>query len=81
MGMTTEEKDVSYKELFKDSCTEAFCAGTAAVITPIKSVVVDDKKRIFSDGEPGEFTRKIYELLIGIQRLDIKDEFGWVEKV
>jgi branched-chain amino acid aminotransferase len=81
IGMTTEERDVSYKELFEDSCTEAFCSGTAAVITPIKSVVVDDKKRIFSEGEPGEFTRKIYELLVGIQRLDIKDDFGWVEKV
>ena len=81
VGMKTEERDVSYKELFEDSCTEAFCAGTAAVITPIKSVVLDDKKRIFSEGEPGEFTRKIYELLTGIQRLDIDDEFGWIEKV
>lgn len=81
IGMKTEERDVSYKELFEDSCTEAFCSGTAAVITPIKSIVVDDKKRIFSEGEPGEFTRKIYELLVGIQRLDIKDEFGWIERV
>ena len=81
IGMKTEERDVSYKELFEDSCTEAFCAGTAAVITPIKSVVVNDKKRVFSEGKPGEFTRKIYELLTGIQRLDIDDEFGWIEKV
>jgi branched-chain amino acid aminotransferase len=81
MGLKIEERDISYKELFEDSCTEAFCAGTAAVITPIKSVAVADKKRMFSKGEPGEFTRKIYELLIGIQRLDISDEFGWVEEV
>jgi branched-chain amino acid aminotransferase len=79
--MKTEERDVSYKELFEDSCTEAFCAGTAAVITPIKSVEVNDKKKVFSEGKPGEFTRKIYELLTGIQRLDIDNEFGWIEKV
>ena len=81
IGMKTEERDISYKELFEDSCTEAFCSGTAAVVTPIKSVVLDDKKRLFSDGEPGEFTRKLYELLTGIQRLEIDDEFGWVERV
>ena len=81
IGMKTEERDVSYKELFEDSCTEVFCSGTAAVVTPIKSVALDDKKRVFSEGEPGEFTRKIYELLIGIQRLDTEDEFGWIEKV
>jgi len=81
MGIKIEERDISYKELFENSCSEAFCAGTAAVITPIKSIVLEDKKRIFSEGEPGEITRKIYELLVGIQRLDIDDEFGWVVKI
>ena len=81
LDLKVEERDISYKELFKDSCTEAFCSGTAAVITPIKSVVIDDNKRIFSEGEPGEITRKLYELLTGIQRLDIEDEFNWIVKV
>ncbi|TFG01899.1 MAG: branched-chain amino acid aminotransferase [Promethearchaeota archaeon] len=81
LGLKVEERDISYKELFEDSCTEAFCSGTAAVITPIKSVVLEDNKRIFSEGEPGEVTRKLYELLTGIQRLDIEDEFDWVVKV
>ncbi|MFX1495305.1 MAG: branched-chain amino acid aminotransferase [Promethearchaeota archaeon] len=78
LGMKTDERDISYKELFEDTCSEAFCAGTAAVITPIKSVVIEDKKRIFSEGKPGMITRKLYELLIGIQRLDIVDIFGWI---
>ncbi|MFX0031217.1 MAG: branched-chain amino acid aminotransferase [Candidatus Hodarchaeota archaeon] len=81
LGLKTEERDISYKELFEDSCSEAFCTGTAAVITPIKSVVIEDKKRIFSEGKPGEITRKLYELLISIQRLDIEDEYGWIVKV
>jgi len=81
LGMKTEERDISYKELFEDSCSEAFCTGTAAVITPIKSVVIEDKKRIFSEGKPGEITRKLYELLISIQRLDIEDKYGWIVKV
>jgi branched-chain amino acid aminotransferase len=81
LGIITEERDISYREIFEESCTETFCAGTAAVITPIKSVVLEDKKRIFSEGEPGETTRKLYELLTGIQRMDIEDDLGWIVKV
>jgi branched-chain amino acid aminotransferase len=81
LGFEVEERDISFKELFDDNCTEAFCTGTAAVITPIKSVVLEDNKRVFSEGEPGEITRKLYELLTGIQRLDIEDEFDWIIKI
>jgi branched-chain amino acid aminotransferase len=81
LGMEVEERDISYKELFEDSCTETFCTGTAAVITPIGSVVLDDKKRVWNNGEPGETTNKLYELLTGIQRKEIEDEFSWVADV
>jgi branched-chain amino acid aminotransferase len=81
LGIEIEERDISYKELFEDSCAEAFCSGTAAVITPIASVSLEGQKRIFNNSEPGEFTKKIYKLLTGIQYLDIEDEFGWITKV
>ncbi|MFX1315197.1 MAG: branched-chain amino acid aminotransferase [Promethearchaeota archaeon] len=81
LGIEVEERDISYKELFEKSCTEAFCTGTAAVITPISSVFLEGKKRVFNNGEPGELTKKLYDLLTGIQRLEIEDEFGWIVKV
>ena len=81
LGMEVEERDISYKELFENSCTEAFCTGTAAVITPIGSVSLEDKKKTWNNGEPGEITVKLYKLLTGIQRLEIEDEFGWVVKI
>ena len=81
LGMEVEERDISYKELFEDTCTEAFCTGTAAVITPIGSVVLEDQKKIWNNGEPGELTKKLYDLLTGIQRLEIEDDFGWIVKV
>ncbi len=81
LGMEVEERDISYKELFEESCTEAFCSGTAAVITPIASVALEEKKRIFNNREPGKITKKLYELLTGIQRLEIEDEFGWIVEV
>lgn len=81
LGIEIEERDMSYKELYDESCTEVFCAGTAAVITPIASVTLEGKERIFNNREPGEITNKVYKLLTGIQRLDIEDEFGWIIKV
>ncbi|MFX1569830.1 MAG: branched-chain amino acid aminotransferase [Promethearchaeota archaeon] len=80
LGIEVEERDISYKELFDSSCTEAFCSGTAAVITPIASVNLEGKERIFNDGAPGEITKKVYELLTGIQRLDLEDLYGWMMK-
>jgi len=72
-----KERDISYKALFYQSCTECFCTGTAAVITPISSISFENKRKIFNNGKPGSITTKLYELLTGIQRKDIKDEFGW----
>ncbi|MHA1295204.1 MAG: branched-chain amino acid aminotransferase [Promethearchaeota archaeon] len=81
LGFNVEERDISYKEVFNSSCSEAFCTGTAAVITPIKSIALGDEKRIFGTGEPGEITKKLYDLLTKIQRKEIEDEFGWVVSV
>ncbi|UCC19520.1 MAG: branched-chain amino acid aminotransferase [Promethearchaeota archaeon] len=81
LGLEIEERDISYKELFNESCTEVFCSGTAAVITPIASVNLEGNERVFNNRAPGKITNKIYELLTGIQRLDLEDEFGWMTKV
>ncbi len=81
LGMEVEERDISYEELFDSTCTEAFCTGTAAVITPIGSVALEDKKRVYNEGKPGNITVQLYDLLTGIQKLELKDEFGWVVKV
>jgi branched-chain amino acid aminotransferase len=81
IGLIIEERNISYKELFEESCTECFCTGTAAVITPIGSVSSEGKTRIFNGKKPGKFTTMLYNLLTGIQRLDIEDEFNWIDKI
>lgn len=81
LGMNTEERKISFTELFQDSCTEAFCTGTAAVITPIGGIKVNEERRIFNDDEPGEITTELYDYLTGLQRLEIEDDFAWVTKV
>lgn len=80
-GLETEERDVSYKEVFEENCTETFCTGTAAVITPISSISFEDETRTYGEGKPGEITTKLYNELTGIQRLDREDPYNWVEKV
>jgi branched-chain amino acid aminotransferase len=81
LDIEVEERDISYKELFEESCTETFCSGTAAVVTPIASVTLENKTRVFNNKEPGKITKKIYEILTGIQTLKIEDEYGWITKV
>jgi len=81
LGMKVEERNISYEELFKESCSEAFCTGTAAVITPIGSIDYEGTKRIYNEKSPGTITSKLYELLTAIQRNDIEDSFNWIVKV
>ncbi|TFG04439.1 MAG: branched-chain amino acid aminotransferase [Promethearchaeota archaeon] len=81
LGMKIDQRDISYHELFNDSCTEAFCTGTAAVITPISSIHYERQSKLFNNGKPGEITTELYKILTGIQRLEIEDYFGWITKV
>ncbi len=77
LGITTEQRDISYKELFGDNCAELFCTGTAAVITPIGSITYEKRTKTYNNNIPGPITEKIYKILTGIQKLDLLDEFGW----
>ncbi|TXT58261.1 MAG: Branched-chain-amino-acid aminotransferase 2 [Promethearchaeota archaeon] len=77
LGIEIEQRDLSYEELFTDECTELFCTGTAAVITPIGTVSYETKKKIYNNNTPGPITKKLYDLLTGIQKLDLPDDFGW----
>jgi len=77
LGIKTEQRDISYMELFDDQCSELFCTGTAAVITPIGSIKYKDTIKTYNDGKPGPVTQKLYKTLTKIQRLELQDDFGW----
>lgn len=79
LGMEVEEKAVSVEEaLFAD---EAFCAGTAAVVSSIGTVVHEGRETVYGGGEVGPVTRRLYDLLTGIQTCEVPDPFGWVISV
>ena len=81
LGWVVEERPVSVDEL--GDFAEAGCCGTAAVISPIGTIVYRDHIfNYYDDGRsPGPKTTKLYEMLTGIQAGDIEDKYGWTQEV
>ncbi|MDR3331880.1 MAG: branched-chain amino acid aminotransferase [Synergistaceae bacterium] len=79
------ERKLSIEELAQASksgkATEAFGAGTAAVISPIGELHWGNTVMRFSDGKIGEISQKLYDEITGIQTGAREDKFGWVYKV
>lgn len=80
LGMNVEERDIPIDTLSEFS--EVGACGTAAVITPIGRIVHGDKTyRFGAPGEVGPVTRRLYDLLVGIQYGDIEAPEGWIVEV
>ena len=79
LGYDVHEEKVSAE--FAMSADEAFCCGTAAVISPIGSITHDEKKVTYGDGSPGIMTTTLYDMLTGIQNEKEEDIFGWLHEV
>ena len=77
MGLTVVEEKVSID--FALSCDEAFCAGTAAVISPIGSIQHGEIEEDFGGG--GDTTLALYERLTGIMGGALEDSFNWTVEV
>lgn len=58
--------------------SEAFCSGTAAVVTPIGSITRGGHKTEFNNGRVGPVTQSLYDKLIGIQEGREPDTYGWL---
>jgi branched-chain amino acid aminotransferase len=56
---------------------EVFFTGTAAEITPVRSV----DRRVVGTGEAGPVTRLLQERLLGIARGQLPDRYGWLTPV
>jgi branched-chain amino acid aminotransferase len=72
-GIEVIERDIPREYLYL--CDELFMCGTAAEITPIRSV---DGKPV-GDGKPGPITRQIQDLFFGLFEGRTEDQWGWLE--
>ena len=60
---------------------EAFACGTAAVVTPIGKIKSADGGFVIGNGGGGPVAEALRAKLVGIQRGEIADEYGWVRRV
>jgi len=74
-GIEVVERDIPREYLYL--CDELFMCGTAAEITPIRSV---DGRQV-GTGKPGELTRRIQDLYFGLFDGRTPDDHGWLEFV
>ena len=84
-GMPVEERLLSVDELFEAARTgaleEAWCIGTAAVISPIGALGWEDVRYEVNNGQIGALSQKLYDELTGIQWGTRPDPFGWTCRV
>ncbi len=72
-GVDVVERDIPREYLYL--CDELFMCGTAAEITPIRSV---DGKPV-GEGKPGPITAKMQDLFFGLFEGRTEDRWGWLE--
>ena len=84
-GIDVQERQLSVKELVNGildgSVTEAFGAGTAAVIAPIQIIGFDGKDYQLPDKKESDFSSKVFTEINQIRLGELEDTRGWVWKV
>ncbi|MHA1551923.1 MAG: branched-chain amino acid aminotransferase [Candidatus Heimdallarchaeaceae archaeon] len=85
LGYTIHEEPIIITDLIDKiqdgSCSEIFCVGTAASITPLGEIFYKGEEYIVNGGEVGKITQYLYDELVGIQFGKIPDRFNWMHKV
>ncbi|UCE51560.1 MAG: branched-chain amino acid aminotransferase [Desulfobacterales bacterium] len=85
LGILAEERLISIEKLVEGiesgMVTEAFGAGTAAVISPIGKIGYKDEEYVINNNATGYWTKRFYDTLTGIQYGELEDKYGWVYKV
>lgn len=79
LGMKTERRPIALDEL--EDFDEVGACGTAAVISPIASIIDPSTGKVYRFGNsetPGPMQMKLYRKLVEIQNGDAEDQFGWV---
>ena len=75
LGLEVREQSIPRGHLY--TCDELFFAGTAAEITPVRSV---DRIEV-GDGRPGEITRRILREYLAVAEGKAPDRRGWLTPV
>lgn len=82
MGLKIEARPIDLRRELPDFDEAAAC-GTAAVLSPVGRILVDDEwHNIHKDGQTvGPVMQEVYDRLVGIQNGELSDEFDWCHEV
>ena len=85
MGIECEERLIDIQEIIDGSkngtLQEAFGCGTAAIITAVGSIGYRGRKYEINCGKTGPLSKKLFKRIIGIQRGEIEDPYGWTKVI
>ncbi len=84
MGMTVSERELSVSELLERAAkpgAEAALSGTAAVLTPVGTLIADGTEHKVGSGEGGPVTLKLRQALNDIQWGKASDKHGWLTRI
>lgn len=82
LKLKTESRPIDLRAELDDFVEVAAC-GTAAVLSPVGKLYVDGQWHSFyADGQSvGPVMQRLYDLLVGIQRGEMTDQYGWTRAV
>lgn len=82
LGLQTETRPIDLRAELKDFQEVAAC-GTAAVLSPVGRIWFDGEWHSFHDNgrSVGPVMQKLYDLLVGIQKGELDDPYGWTHEV
>ena len=84
-GTLVEERRIAIDEILAGiedgSLQEAFCAGTAAIISPVGKMAYEGREWLVNDNQAGPVTREMYDIITGIQLGELEDRYGWTHRV
>jgi branched-chain amino acid aminotransferase len=83
-GMTVTERSLSVEELLQRAVkpgTEAALSGTAAVLTPVGTLIRGEQRFTVGSGEAGETTLALRKALNQVQWGEADDPHGWLTAV
>jgi len=85
IGIKVQERRISVDDLIAGirggSISEMFGSGTAAVVSPIGEIMMDERLVKLGTGEPGPISKRLLEAVTGIHRGRAPDKFGWCRTV
>jgi len=85
MGYEIEERALTVDEVMEGAesgrLQEAFGTGTAVVISPVGAFCYQDRCVTLGDGQPGQLTMKLYEMLTSLQYGRRPDSHNWITQL